>query len=148
MKGSRVPNSAQINGMLQQLVLSLNNGQMDPTQLVGLTDEQLLLLVASGRYGTFNEQFELPDDADPNTIQADYERGVLTVSIRKQRLSYDRLFPQQRGFDSPLSDPMFVPRRGYGLPQGTYPGGRGASGGLGSSGGLGRGLGGLDSLFW
>lgn len=35
------------------------------------------LLAGSGRYGSFVERFALPDDADVEGIQAEYERGVL-----------------------------------------------------------------------
>jgi HSP20 family protein len=37
--------------------------------------------VAERRYGSFHRQIPLPEGADPDTIEADYTSGVLTVRV-------------------------------------------------------------------
>mmetsp|Transcript_108813 Transcript_108813/g.188291 ORF Transcript_108813/g.188291 Transcript_108813/m.188291 type:complete len:136 (-) Transcript_108813:572-979(-) len=105
IKGSRLPNRAERSEMLQQLWSLVESSKIDPVVILELTDDQILSQLASGRYGVLQERFELPDDADLESIAAQYERGILTVSISKKQYSFDRLFPQHR------------PQRiGYGVP--------------------------------
>lgn len=35
------------------------------------------------RYGSFQRSFRLPQDADPDGVEASFDKGVLSVSIRK-----------------------------------------------------------------
>lgn len=50
----------------------------------GATVSVAPLVLGSGRYGTFVQRFRLPDDAEPEGVRADYDRGVLKVTIPKR----------------------------------------------------------------
>eukprot|EP00668_Euglena_longa_P005499 GGOE01006488.1.p1 GENE.GGOE01006488.1~~GGOE01006488.1.p1 ORF type:complete len:723 (-),score=195.98 GGOE01006488.1:251-2389(-) len=109
VQGARVPTREQTAEMQQQLGHALRRGHADAQRVLGLTDEQLLLLAGSGRYGSFEERFALPDDADTAHIQAEYERGVLVVYIPRRQMSYGRLFPHPAPCGSPpggLASPL------------------------------------------
>jgi len=58
-------------------------------------EEDAALLWGSGRYGTFNEIYKLPEDAERSGIEATYERGVLKVIVPRRVMSYRRGYPQQ-----------------------------------------------------
>ncbi len=38
-------------------------------------------------HGRFRRSFSLPDTADPNRIEADYQNGVLEITIPKQQVA-------------------------------------------------------------
>lgn len=46
-------------------------------------------------YGTFERTFSLPTTVDPDTIAANYEHGILTVSIPKAERARPREIPVQ-----------------------------------------------------
>eukprot|EP00667_Euglena_gracilis_P002991 EG_transcript_2998 len=120
VQGARLPTRDQTAEMLQQLGLALRRGQVDAQQLLELPDTQLLLLAGSGRYGSFVERFALPDDADVEGIQAEYERGVLRVYVPRRQMSYGRLFPQPVPYASPLAG-LASPLHPYRLPRAPRP---------------------------
>jgi HSP20 family protein len=37
------------------------------------------------RYGSFRRQLTLPSDVDPNSIKADFNKGVLAVSMKQDK---------------------------------------------------------------
>ena len=41
--------------------------------------------VTESRYGFFERRFRLPSEADPSTLKATYDAGVLTIIITKSR---------------------------------------------------------------
>lgn len=84
IKGCRLPSQQDIKVMVTQLQASLQRGQLDVAKLQGLTDEQLLMLLAQGRFGTFVKYYTLPEDVDRDRISADYENGVLFVVLPKE----------------------------------------------------------------
>ena len=47
--------------------------------------ETMLLKAGAGRFGRFEETYELPRDADVDNVGASYERGILSVTIPKIR---------------------------------------------------------------
>jgi HSP20 family protein len=47
-------------------------------------------LMSERRYGSFRRQLTLPSDADPDTIEAKFKRGVLKLEIKKDKKAADR----------------------------------------------------------
>ncbi len=45
----------------------------------------MILRAGAGRYGRFEETYELPNNADTDNIEASYERGIMKVMIPKKR---------------------------------------------------------------
>jgi len=39
------------------------------------------------RYGSFNRSFQLPDNIDPDSVNAKYENGVLNITIEKSEVN-------------------------------------------------------------
>ena len=47
-------------------------------------------LMSERRYGSFRRQLALPADVDPDTIKADFDHGVLKVTMKKDEKAADR----------------------------------------------------------
>lgn len=47
-------------------------------------------LMSERRYGSFRRQLTLPADADPETIEAKFEQGVLKLGMKKDRQAESR----------------------------------------------------------
>jgi HSP20 family protein len=47
-------------------------------------------LMSERRYGSFRRQLTLPADADPDTIEAKFKRGVLKLTIKKDEKAAER----------------------------------------------------------
>lgn len=62
------------------------------------TENQFLLKAGAGRFGKFSETYQLPDYVDTDRIGANYEGGVLNVTIPKLRR-----YPQRSPFGFPAS---------------------------------------------
>lgn len=48
-------------------------------------------------YGFFSRSIELPAPVDPETVDAKYKRGVLTVKMKKTKETHSRKIPIQSG---------------------------------------------------
>jgi len=131
VQGARIPTRPQTAAMLEELAYALRSGRLDPERLLSLNDEQVLLVLGSGRYGTFAQRVRLLDDAEPAGVRADNDRGVLKVTIPKRAApSFRRLFPPP---PERRADPLAALHRPYGL-YGPAPAYRPAPA--------------YDSLFW
>ncbi len=59
----------------------------DVLKLEGKTEhDREAFHVAERRYGSFHRRIPLPDGVDPDTIEADYTAGVLTVRVPRPAL--------------------------------------------------------------
>eukprot|EP01012_Entosiphon_sulcatum_P054981 TRINITY_DN762_c0_g3_i1.p1 TRINITY_DN762_c0_g3~~TRINITY_DN762_c0_g3_i1.p1 ORF type:complete len:726 (-),score=198.76 TRINITY_DN762_c0_g3_i1:281-2458(-) len=107
VRGSRLPSQQDVRAMVQQLQTALQRGQLDVAKLQGLSDEQLLMLLAQGRFGTFVKHYTLPEDVDAARISADYENGVLFVLLPKE------VAHPFAPYFAPTSRRLSPPPRGY-----------------------------------
>jgi len=103
VRGARIPTREEAAGLMRQLGAAVREGRLDARSLLPLSDEQLLLQMGSGRYGSFVERFRLPDDAAGDRVAAEYDRGVLKVFIPRRPLSFGRVFPAPAPRPSPLA---------------------------------------------
>jgi len=82
ISGVRTPSPSELAAMRAQLAAykqTYGAARLPP----GETDEQLLLRVGAGRFGSFSESFQVPEDVDVQNISGGYERGVLRVVLPK-----------------------------------------------------------------
>lgn len=48
------------------------------------------VLISERRYGSFRRQLSLPSDVDPKAIKADFDKGLLTVTLPKDASAAER----------------------------------------------------------
>eukprot|EP01114_Cavostelium_apophysatum_P013772 TRINITY_DN3411_c0_g1_i7.p1 TRINITY_DN3411_c0_g1~~TRINITY_DN3411_c0_g1_i7.p1 ORF type:complete len:740 (+),score=249.18 TRINITY_DN3411_c0_g1_i7:190-2409(+) len=93
IEGLRAPNQSELYQLNASVHRRFRGVEIDPHSA-----RELLLKAGSGRFGKFSETYQLPDDANPDNIQATYERGVLRVIIPKiQRVRRPAAMPS-RGY--------------------------------------------------
>jgi HSP20 family molecular chaperone IbpA len=95
--GVRLPTKPEVDGMLQTL-----DGPRIPPALKSLDRASALFRLGAGRFGRFTQVFELPEDVVREKIEADYTRGVLTVTIPRVQLR-----PRPRPSPPQRTHPMF-----------------------------------------
>eukprot|EP00928_Gymnodinium_smaydae_P049225 TRINITY_DN33017_c0_g1_i1.p1 TRINITY_DN33017_c0_g1~~TRINITY_DN33017_c0_g1_i1.p1 ORF type:complete len:603 (-),score=100.87 TRINITY_DN33017_c0_g1_i1:120-1928(-) len=101
IQGSRLPTARDQTALNKMLTNSVS--QLPAQQRRQLTQEhvqQMMVELGHGRYGTFQEKFELPRDVDVENIDPSYEDGVLRLVLPRRPMSArSRPFPY--GFDAP-----------------------------------------------
>lgn len=116
IKGCRMPTRKELVGLIAHLERLLLDGEMDEDRINTLSDEQILLSLGGGRYGSFVQQYRLPENADRNGVRASYNNGAVTVIIPIQEpntpFSLDDFMgrvPTSRQFGGlPLFDNFFM----------------------------------------
>lgn len=91
-----VPGSTpdQIEIVLENNVLTVNGERRPPTSQ---ENEKAAFHLAERRYGQFSRSFILPRDVDQEAIQANFENGVLTVTVPKSEKARRRRIEIQGG---------------------------------------------------
>jgi len=94
--GYRLPSPQELHQLKKLVQNKIHNAQfLHPDEDI----TSLILRAGSGRYGRFEETYELPNDVDVDNIEATYERGVMKVIVPKRRIRRGG-YPQTRGHPS------------------------------------------------
>eukprot|EP01088_Endostelium_zonatum_P001687 TRINITY_DN1203_c0_g1_i1.p1 TRINITY_DN1203_c0_g1~~TRINITY_DN1203_c0_g1_i1.p1 ORF type:complete len:659 (-),score=222.09 TRINITY_DN1203_c0_g1_i1:77-2053(-) len=75
-------------------------------------EDDAALLYGAGRYGSFNEVYKLPEDAERSGIEATYERGVLRVVVPRRVMRRAPVNPWGFGGHQPQRGGYRQPQRG------------------------------------
>jgi HSP20 family protein len=55
--------------------------------------EEKVFIIRERRRSSFTRSFKLPENADPDTISADFKNGILNLEIKKRTESQKRMIP-------------------------------------------------------
>ena len=93
ISGTRMPTPQEEAALLERVNELRRRGhpQLNSREAV----EELLLRMGSGRFGTFSQEFALPEDADPEAMQASYQDDCFKLVIGKLPLDRAYLARQQ-----------------------------------------------------
>jgi len=80
VEGVKEPTAEEISGLEQfrDRMLAARGLQANSEQKM-----ELMLKLGAGRFGTFSEVFQIPDDVDVSDIESSYDRGKLTIDLPK-----------------------------------------------------------------
>lgn len=114
VSGFRAPSEEELGHMKRQLaqLRAREHGNYyfpGVSRLGRESDAALMLRLGAGRFGAFQETFDIPASVNVDGITASYDQGVLEISLPKR--------PVQRR-QMPLSPQYRAPARGY--PQGQH----------------------------
>jgi HSP20 family molecular chaperone IbpA len=86
IRGFRKPSREEAEELLQQLSQDLHEGRVDLHKLLAQPNEEALLAMGKGRFGSFVAQYRLPPrGVARDRIQASYHNGALTVTVPIQQ---------------------------------------------------------------
>lgn len=85
-----------INVRLQDNVLMID-GEL-PEQKIQKEGQRTLM--QERRYGKFSRYVRLPQQVDPNKVEAQYENGILTLTVTKSEAAQPRQIPVKSGGNS------------------------------------------------
>lgn len=68
---------------IDEVDISVSDGVLSVTgeKLVEREEKEEDRYVSERRYGRFERRIPLPDGVDPDAVEAEYERGVLTITV-------------------------------------------------------------------
>jgi len=99
ISGVRIPPKQELHWLATTLAEKVERGDEDSQKFLSLSNEQLLLSLGAGRYGTFVQKYALPSSAEVSTrdITARYDdSGLLVVRVPKLQQQRPSFYPPTR----------------------------------------------------
>jgi len=127
VSGFRPPSTAELDVMRRKIAAHRRQDRKGGRMPRDVSEDDLLIRLGAGKFGSFQTSFNLPGDCNPDGIKASYEGGRLTLIIPKNA----RFVAPQRGRQQGGQK-----RHPYGYPP-FFGGGGGARSG-----------GGLNDFLW
>eukprot|EP01128_Nolandella_sp_AFSM9_P003189 TRINITY_DN1371_c1_g1_i1.p1 TRINITY_DN1371_c1_g1~~TRINITY_DN1371_c1_g1_i1.p1 ORF type:complete len:622 (+),score=194.71 TRINITY_DN1371_c1_g1_i1:169-2034(+) len=97
ISGYRPPSKKELQLMISRLQkLRMSHGWRQ-NRFDSFSDEELLLKIADGHFGTFTTTYKLPPGTDIENIQCQYNSGILNIDLPRSQAQYRRRMPNFRG---------------------------------------------------